>query len=140
MGRGGRGSTDERFAGWFGRFGRLGGRGPGRGGGRHLVRVDLCLADVGDAFLDDQLGGTDVPKQFRLGLDLDLLLGIDIAGDLAAHDDGLRVDIPIDDRGVAERQHAVRLDFAVQLAFKGQFTGKLEVALDFNIRAEDVFS
>ena len=109
------------------------------GVGRHLVGIDLGLADEGDAFLDDQFAGANVAEQLGLGLDLDFFLGGDVAVDLAAHHDRLGVDVAVDDGAVAEVQGAVRVNFAVQLAVKGQFAGELDVAFDFNIRVQYVF-
>ena len=87
----------------------------------------------------DQFGGANVAEQFRLGFDLDLVLGDDVAVDLAAHDHRLGVDVAVDDRAVAEVQRAVGLDFAIQFAVEGQFAGELQVAFDLDIRGQHVF-
>ena len=105
-----------------------------RDGGGHFIGVDLGFTDEGHAFLDDEFGGADIAEQLGLGLDFDLLLGVDITVDLAADDDGLGVDIAGDDGGVAKAQHAICLDIAFQLAFKGQFAGELEGAFDLDVR------
>src|SRR5438552_16328392 len=54
--------------------------------GSDFVRVHFGLADKGDAFLDDELGGANVAEDFGLGLDLDFIFGVDVAVDFAAND------------------------------------------------------
>jgi len=129
------GSTFEEI----GRFRRFGGS-RCRGGRRNLVRVDLGFANEGHALLDDEFGGADVAKHFGLGFDFNFFLGVDVAVDLAAHDDGLRGNVAADDGAIAEHQRAVSVDLALKFAFKGQFAVEFEVAFDFNVRIEDVLA
>ena len=102
------------------------------------VNTRFKAAEAGDIIRRSQAKLLLVRKNF-LGLDFDFFLGVDVAVDFAAHHDGLGADVAVDNGGIAESQHAVRMDFAVQLAFKSELAGKLEVALDFNIRGQDVF-
>src|SRR5207249_4941819 len=88
------------------------------GGGRDFVRIHLGLADERDAFLHDQLGRADVAEQFGLGLEVQLVLGRDVAVDLAAGHDDLGVDVAGDDRAIAEVQRAFGLDFAFEFSLE----------------------
>lgn len=101
--------------------------------GRYLVGIDLGAADERDALLDDEFAGADVAEQFGLGLDLDALLGVDVAVDLAAHNDGLGVDVAGHDGGIPEVQLAFGLDFAFEFAFEGQFAGELEIPFNLDV-------
>src|SRR5688572_21724046 len=50
-----------------------------------LLRTELGLAHERNAFLDCELAGADVAEELRIGLNFDLIVGDNIAGDLAAH-------------------------------------------------------
>jgi hypothetical protein len=100
---------------------------------RNFVRVDFRLADKGDAFFDHQFWSANVAKQFGLGLDVDLFPGDDVAVDLTADDDGGNVHVAFDDGIVAEDEGAFGLDVTIQFSIEGQFAGKLEGALEFNV-------
>lgn len=104
----------------------------------HFVRIDFALADEGDSFLDRQLGGANVAEQFRLGLDVDLVLGDDVAGDLATHDHRAGIDGALDRRVVAQVESPLRVNIPFQFPVEGQFSGKFESPLKFNVRVEDV--
>src|SRR5207302_1449502 len=100
---------------------------------------DSLNADVLPAlFAGGGVGGADVAEQFRPGFDVDLILGGNVAVDLAARDNVGGIDVAVDDRAVAQVQGAVGVDFAIQFPVKGQFAGKFDVPFDFNVRVQHV--
>jgi hypothetical protein len=123
----------------FGGLGGFAGARQRRRAGRDLVGVDFALAHKGDAFLDDQLGRPDVPEQFRLGLNLDSLLGGDVAVDLAPQHDRIDVEVALDHGVVTQVENPFRADVPIQLSIEGQFAGKLKGAFELDVRVKDVF-
>src|SRR5207245_1295570 len=96
-------------------LGRLGGFGAFAGNWRRrnggdLVRVDFALAHEGHALLDHQLRCFDIAEHFRLGLDLNLLPGADIAVDFSAQDDAVDVDVALAHRVVAQAGGAIGIE------------------------------
>ena len=98
------------------------------------------FTDKGCSFLDDETRGFQISLQCALRFQFAALGHRDIALYLAVHRDRLGFYLAPNVRVLADRQDAVRIDFAFDLAIDEKFFLKLDRAFDFDIARENVFA
>src|SRR4030095_1746852 len=127
-----------RHPSWFGNLRRVRREVRWCCGGSNLLRTNLGLAPERNAFLHCEPAGADVAEELRIGFNLDLIVGDDIAVDLTAHHHDLRVDVAVDHGAIAQVQSTVRLDFSIYFFVTGQFSRQLESTRDFYARVQEI--
>ena len=97
---------------------------------RGLLRCDLGAADKAGGLIDNQTRRFDIAIDRATGAQFAAFRGGDVAIDGAIHDDGARLDVALDARLFADREPAVRIDFAFDFAVDQQLLLKLDGTLD----------
>lgn len=123
----------------FGRLWSCGALGASLSGSRGLGRgADGRFTDEDGTGLDRESFGADVTNHLGAGLEFDAFGCGEIAVDLAVNDDGSGFDFGADASVFADREIAVRGDFAFDFSVNDEIVGELYRALDFHVGGKDV--
>ena len=105
--------------------------------GRLLLTGHLALAVEGNAFLDDELRGPDVPLDDARREDVHLLAGVDVAHDLPARYDRTDADLALEVGLVARDERVLGQDLALHPAIHPDGPLETEHALELRALAEE---